>query len=176
MGGVQHSRAVLAAGSFASRKLPHLAFRLVDESQSAMLLLQKVLMADPEVHKTEELLVSGQESASKFLTTSGIAKSLSQAAEMEDAVGVLFSLSWAMQRFGSRKKPLAKVCQRLRQVFSTLAKAAEVRNDAKDMAKTSRSPQRSMQLSVTYYMGLGYHKFAIYACTTKLNGAFGSVP
>ena len=99
----------LAAGSFASRSLPHLAFRL-DESHSAM---KKVLKADPEVQKTEELLVCGQESVSKFRKTSGTAKSLLQAAEMEDAVGVLFLSSWAMQRFDSKKKPLARVCQGL---------------------------------------------------------------
>ena len=119
----------LAAAGFAQQKLPHLDFHMIDESHSAMLLLKKCLKADPEVAKTEELLVSGKESVSKLLTTSGVAKSLLQGAQMSDAVGVLHSFSWAMQRFDSRKKPLARVCQRLGQCFTTLAKIADVKDD-----------------------------------------------
>lgn len=121
------ARDELSAGRKFMAQYPSTKFHLVDECHTAMLALKKVLAADPEIELVERLLVSGKKpySVAKWLSTSGIASSYFKDEERADAVAVLENLSWAMQRFDSRKRPLSRICLRLKQVFGCLASLAE---------------------------------------------------
>lgn len=117
----------LSAGRKFMNKHRNVRFHFTDECHTAMLALKKVLSADPEIEEVERLLVSGKRpySVAKWLSTSDICAAHFKDEERADAVSVLENLSWAMQRFDSRKKPLARICLRLQQVFGALASVAE---------------------------------------------------
>ena len=127
----------LAAGRRMQASYPNMFFHATDECHTAMLALKKVLAADPEIEETERLLVSSKNppSLAKWLSTSGVASSYFKEHERMDCVQVLESLSFALQRFDSRKKPLSRISMRLQQAFGALASVAESRHKHAPEAK-----------------------------------------